>query len=329
MKTFIINLKTHENRRNHMKTLCDKIHLDYEFVDAVYGQEIYNIESYTMNKHETIKSLHREMSKGEIGCILSHQLIYNRIIQDNIPYAMILEDDIDLDLNIINILNKIYFDNFEFDTILLGYHSTNSREVLDLNKSFLKSLNYGVSLYELNEIAYGAYGYIISLKGALKIYEQSSNFILPIDHYTGNYRLNKILCLYPQCININRSLSDNSILTQERTIMHLNEKFKNEFLFLSNKISNTNKNIIIYGFNDLGFLVYKKFQNRVSAIIDKNKFGYKIDNIQIKSIENITNCNNVVFVITAINENYINEIQDIINKKFEKNEIINIKRENF
>lgn len=312
-----------------MISLCDTIGLNYEFIDAVYGQEISNIESYTINKGKTLTYLNREMSRGEIGCILSHHIIYNKIIENNIPYALVLEDDVDLNLDILHILNKICFDNFKFDTILLGYHGKKSREQLSIDKYLIKKITHDIGIYKLNEIAYGTYGYIISLKGAFRVLKQSSDFILPIDHYTGNNNLNNVLSVYPQIVYINNKLSDDSILVQERKIMSLNEKFKNELLFLSNQINNTNKNIIIYGFNDLGFLVYKKFQNRVSAIIDKNKFGYKIDNIQIKSIENITNCNNVVFVITAINENYINEIQDIINKKFEKNEIINIKRENF
>lgn len=326
MKTFIINLKQHTQRKTHMKTLCDSTGFDYEFVDAIYGKELKDIDKYIKNQEKTIEHIHREMSNGEIGCILSHQNIYNKIIQNNIPYALVLEDDIDFDLNITEILEKICFENLEFDTILLGYHGTNSREQLSLNKSFIKSIKDHIKLYKLNEIAYGAYGYIISLQGASKILKQSSDFILPIDHYTGNPFINNILCLYTQIIHINKKLSDGSILTQEREIMYLISKFKNEFLFLSNKIKNSNSKILIYGFNDLGKLIYRKFKNRIVGIVDKNKVGQKVDDIRIKSIEDIINYNNEIFVVTALNQNYIQEIEEVINLKFKKNKIISTKR---
>lgn len=44
MKTFIINLKQHTQRKTHMKTLCDSTGFDYEFVDAIYGsfEKVYH-----------------------------------------------------------------------------------------------------------------------------------------------------------------------------------------------------------------------------------------------------------------------------------------------
>ena len=145
------------------------------------------------------------------------------------------------------------------------------------------------------------------------------------DHYTGNNEINKVLCVYPQLVFINKKLSDESILTKERQRLNAKIKFENEFLFLSNRIKSFNSQIIIYGFNDLGLLIYENFINKVTTIIDKNKVGQKIDNIVIQSIDNLTYYNEQIFVLTAVNQQYIQEIEEAINQKFHKNKIITLK----
>lgn len=103
---FYINLDDNLHRNKQIKNIL----LLYGFtnitrIPAVDTRKIDNIELvknfiepnayYTLIKNITIKrrKSHRELTKGAVGCYLSHLKIYNKIVEQNIPYAIIFEDD--------------------------------------------------------------------------------------------------------------------------------------------------------------------------------------------------------------------------------------------
>ena len=47
------------------------------------------------------------MTKGEIGCALSHLKIYQKTVDEDIPYALILEDDTLFDTEFPKYLNDL------------------------------------------------------------------------------------------------------------------------------------------------------------------------------------------------------------------------------
>ncbi|WP_387463061.1 glycosyltransferase family 25 protein [Photorhabdus sp. RM323S] len=102
MKTFIINLKHSIERRKRIEEQCIKLNLDYEFIEAVDGRLL---------SQEELQRQTRELSDaitlGEIGCALSHIKIYRNIVENNIPMALILEDDVILNERLPEFLNEI------------------------------------------------------------------------------------------------------------------------------------------------------------------------------------------------------------------------------
>jgi len=95
-KTFIINLKRDTERKKHVELQLEKENITpYEFISAVDGQN-GDLEHYQFNILpdwvEPFTS--KVMTKGECGCALSHYNIWIKIVQENIDYALILEDDI-------------------------------------------------------------------------------------------------------------------------------------------------------------------------------------------------------------------------------------------
>ncbi|WP_428024382.1 glycosyltransferase family 25 protein [Arcobacter sp.] len=333
MKTFIINLKCDIYRKRHMQKILENTKLDYEFIDAIYGKELSNIDNYINHgKEKSIKLIGRPLIPGEIGCILSHQSIYKKIIKNNITHALILEDDINIDRDLELILKSFNYTELIFDIVLIGYHGIKSRNDLKLNGDLIENINKtNYLLFKCKEDAHGTYGYIISLNGAKKILKQSSEFDLPIDHYTGNSNLNNVLCIYPQLININSTLSDDSLLSIERK--NIWEKIKKEEFtinleIISYKLKNNTKKIIIYGFNDFAEEVYKKFYDKIAIIIDNNKNGLLIDNLKIKNLDTfykeVTNVEDFIFVITALNKKTVKDIKESIEQLYNKSKIISI-----
>lgn len=95
MKIFYINLDKDLERRNWMERQLSKQGLMYERIPAVFGREIskeYLEKCYS--RRLALLRQSRELSFAEIGVAMSHLRTYHRIIEQELPYALILEDDV-------------------------------------------------------------------------------------------------------------------------------------------------------------------------------------------------------------------------------------------
>lgn len=88
MKIFVINLARSKERRACIERQLKKLNLEYEIFEAVDGSAL----SYAQVLRNT-KTLNYAVSSGEIGCSLSHINIYRKMVAEDIPQALILEDD--------------------------------------------------------------------------------------------------------------------------------------------------------------------------------------------------------------------------------------------
>ncbi|MCZ4058658.1 glycosyltransferase family 25 protein [Pantoea sp. LMR881] len=151
MKIFIINLKNSTERRAKMEQQLRLLGLDYVFTEAVEGNKLSSDE-----KTNATSTLNYAFLDGEIGCALSHQAIYAKMIADNIEQALILEDDVTLPENLKNILDSITFPSASAAIILLSR----------VNKYYSKPLHEVTAGYCLHKTqqATTAHSYIINKK---------------------------------------------------------------------------------------------------------------------------------------------------------------------
>ncbi|MBH0027523.1 glycosyltransferase family 25 protein [Pseudoalteromonas sp. SWN29] len=94
-KVYVVSMAGNTERRAKIKTQLSLIGLSPEFIDAVVGAELPSSEYFNL----AVARRKRVLSPNELGCSLSHQLIYTDIIKKNIQYAIILEDDVSLDVS--------------------------------------------------------------------------------------------------------------------------------------------------------------------------------------------------------------------------------------
>ena len=106
MKTFVISLKDASERRKFMKDQLETLGIEFDFLDAFYGADYYNDEKY-FAREPSLKYEKRLMKPGEIGCALSHQAIYRKMVDENIPYALIFEDDAVISPDILKVLPEL------------------------------------------------------------------------------------------------------------------------------------------------------------------------------------------------------------------------------
>lgn len=184
-----INLDRRPDRNDHVKKLLLKHNL-YDIstrIDAVDGNklDLQNISPYLVTKQGIDdamngKKLYTMLTKGGIGCALSHRKCYQYIVDNKINRCLVLEDDcyLDDDFNkkLRDLENNIPAD---FDILFLGHHVAYT------------DYDYKNVFYFTPNKIYGLFGYIITYKGASKLLEHVFPITKQIDTEIP-YHFNKI-----------------------------------------------------------------------------------------------------------------------------------------
>ena len=87
IEKFVINLKRRPDRLKIFQEICP-----LNDVNIIHGFDGYNLSEENEKETELFAKIPLKFP-GEIGCFISHLRIYQTIVKDNIPYALIMEDD--------------------------------------------------------------------------------------------------------------------------------------------------------------------------------------------------------------------------------------------
>jgi len=191
-------------RRQHISSELEKSGMAYHMCDAVNGKELSEkviqetCDAGALRKHPTW------LTRGAIGCALSHLNIYRRMINEQIPYALILEDDMVLPPDFVGHLKEIVSKLQDDEVIMLYYQSW---QPLELCQAGAEKYRETHGLYYPKDISKpittGAY--IITLDAAKRL----ASGIIPIrrcaDSWGEFYRdnlLNSMRCVYPRLTDV-------------------------------------------------------------------------------------------------------------------------------
>ncbi|MEI5640448.1 MULTISPECIES: glycosyltransferase family 25 protein [unclassified Pseudoalteromonas] len=115
---------------------------------------------------------HRDLTLGEIGCYISHMRIWQKLVDENIPYAIVLEDDLHIEPSFAAVLANIA-SLTDWDLIKLSDNRDNPFfQQQPLNEEF--------TLGNYRKVPNGTQGYAISLSGAKKLLQRKP-FFRPVD----------------------------------------------------------------------------------------------------------------------------------------------------
>jgi len=160
--------------------------VNWSFFDAIDGETIDKKTISGINNN-----LERKLGKGEIGCALSHIAIWKDIVKKEIPYQIVLEDDIIFHPDFCKVMNDLEMKlsknvNFGFDILLLGHHSgERKKENIFESKIHRKKINANFDIAAFgNSNVFGLYGYLVTKEGAKKLLNEVIFLTKPIDHYT-------------------------------------------------------------------------------------------------------------------------------------------------
>ena len=108
MKVFLINLDKNTDRLAYMTSRLNELHIPFERIPAVYGAMLKKDELHkSFAAFRSFLCEGRRVTKGEIGCALSHCEVYRRIIDENLPCALVLEDDVALGDELPRVLHDV------------------------------------------------------------------------------------------------------------------------------------------------------------------------------------------------------------------------------
>jgi glycosyl transferase, family 25 len=193
IKIYIINLKRSKERRGEMIRKMNSYGLEYEFFQAIDGQELSKelLDEIYSQPYSFKKAFGREMTLGEIGCAMSHLNLYKKVVDEKTALALILEDDIDMDKRLEFVVRNIRTKEIlkkKFDLILLGYsaNGTNYKKKAEVSLFGRNKLNNQIFFGIPTVWNWSTIGYLISRTGAQKLLEQGLIPRMPADFLTAN-----------------------------------------------------------------------------------------------------------------------------------------------
>ena len=107
-KIYVINLARSPERLDRIKDQLDAIGKPFERIDAIDGRGLSDEYVEQVSPSRIVrKTYHRALSKAEIACSLSHRKAWQQIIDDEMDFGIVLEDDLELLDNFPDVLNLL------------------------------------------------------------------------------------------------------------------------------------------------------------------------------------------------------------------------------
>lgn len=196
MHAYVINLARSPERRTHITAELRKAKVDYEIVAGVDGLDLDLHDQTTIDPSLFSRS---SWPAGMAGCALSHLRVYQRIVDDGLDAALVLEDDVTLPPELGGLADALADLVTGAELVLLNYDSkdtcTMSREgAIDL--PFSRRLVLPIDIRQLGSSA----AYLITQEAAKRMLKS----VLPVrvspDDWWYYYRdgaLDRVRCVVP------------------------------------------------------------------------------------------------------------------------------------
>ncbi|KAA1242919.1 glycosyltransferase family 25 protein [Aquimarina sp. RZ0] len=185
IKTYIVNLNRRGDRKKELITKIPRI-LDYQFIsdlgldcdgNLLTENDFDTINCFDWQLHESNNGYYnRPLKLGEVGCSLSHLNTWKEAVKQDVPYVMVLEDDVifrdDFSEQINKALKFLQTNYPKWDLLYLG------RIPLEKDKKIINEQIVAPGY------SYGAYAYIVSKKGIEKLLKSNlESNIIPSDEF--------------------------------------------------------------------------------------------------------------------------------------------------
>ncbi|XP_034046532.1 procollagen galactosyltransferase 1 isoform X1 [Thalassophryne amazonica] len=183
-EVFMINLQKRPDRRERMLKALYEQEIACKIIAAVDGKAMNVSEIHAMGIHMLpgySDPYHgRPLTKGELGCFLSHYNIWKEIVERGLHSSLVIEDDLRFEVffkrRLMNLMNEVEYEGLDWDLIYIG----RKRMQIDYPEKAVPDIH---NLVEA-DYSYWTLGYMMSLQGAEKLLKaEPLKKILPVDEF--------------------------------------------------------------------------------------------------------------------------------------------------
>ncbi|XP_048338484.1 procollagen galactosyltransferase 2 isoform X3 [Sphaerodactylus townsendi] len=181
---FMINLKRRKDRRDRMLQTLYEQEIAVKLVEAVDGKALNTSQLKALNidmlpgYRDPYSS--RVLTRGEIGCFLSHFYIWKEVVDKEMEKTLVIEDDVRFEhqfkKKLTKLMDEIEKAQLDWELIYIG------RKRMQVERPE-KAVPRVMNLVEA-DYSYWTLGYVISLQGAQKLIDaQPFGKMLPVDEF--------------------------------------------------------------------------------------------------------------------------------------------------
>ncbi|MGP5406372.1 glycosyltransferase family 25 protein [Psychrobacter celer] len=226
MKSIVISLKSAIDRRQHITQEFQNHRIDFEFFDALTPDIA---ASYAKNLPINLKN--SSLTGGELACMMSHVSVWQKIIDEQIPYLAIFEDDVYLGEDAEFLLNSSDWINPEWHIVKI--EAFTKKVFVSSNRYPIESTNRYIT--QLKGENLGTAGYILSLQGAQKYLDYLAHHQLrPLDELMFDdfiacgsepvYQMMPALCIQEMLLNKETPALPSALIKERKDRMHSEKK---------------------------------------------------------------------------------------------------------
>lgn len=218
MECFVISLTKAHERRVHIQQEFGKQNIDFQFFDALTPDLALPFsQQLGLNFNSDI------LTQGELACFMSHVSIWKKMIDENIPYAAVFEDDVFLGEDAGRLLKETAW--IKPDWHIIKTEAFAERVFLTGQAEKLSECER--EIVQLAGKNLGTAGYILSLKGAQAYFEYVKRIeLIPLDHVMFDqfieqkvmpvYQVKPALCIQEMMLHPEKNTVLSSELFTER-----------------------------------------------------------------------------------------------------------------
>ncbi|CAH9061533.1 hypothetical protein PSECIP111854_02830 [Pseudoalteromonas sp. CIP111854] len=239
---FLINLDQSTERLEKSSIRLNEQTINFNRVSGVYGKTLSDIElikNYQplLNK----KRFYRQLSKGEIGCYMSHRKAWQAIVDNKHPYAIVMEDDFRLVGNLHDVFATIESLKIDWRVLKLAAYENRTRPI-----AFSHHLNDTFSLVVHKKAMTGCCAQAISYEGAKALLAATEQFARPVDTDLQHVWETKVPVYSLMPYYIEQDLEFDSDISAASGATKVKKNFwKRKWLQIKEKILNTHATIKI------------------------------------------------------------------------------------
>ncbi|XP_031682075.1 procollagen galactosyltransferase 2 [Oncorhynchus kisutch] len=182
-EVYLINLRRRQDRRDRMLYSLNELEIDVKVVDAIDGGAL-NSSDIKILGVDILPGYYdpfsrRTLTKGEVGCFLSHYYIWKEMVDQQMDKALIFEDDVRFQANfkrrVIRLMEEVEMVELDWDIIYLG-----RKQVKPGDEEVVENVRNLV----VADYSYWTLSYAISLQGAQKLLNaEPLSKMLPVDEF--------------------------------------------------------------------------------------------------------------------------------------------------